>query len=80
MGHWVFAVVILWMACIGGSVFYCYIRDKRKYSHNQNDAIQRTVMLDDARHISVERHTVSYSLSGLGGHCGADGGEADGCG
>ena len=80
MGYeWTIAVGVLFMLCFWGFVWYCNRKAKQEYLRKKNDVTRQTVIPDDARY-SVELHTVSYSVSGLGGHCGADGGGADGCG
>jgi len=58
------AFVILLAIRVWDSCFCCGLR---KRNH-------------DERPTGVEPYTVSYGVSGLGGHCGADGGGADGCG
>ena len=80
VNEWTIAVGALFMICFWGCFWYCHKREERKFLRKQNDPTQRTVIHNDARQISVEHHTVSYSVSGLGGHSGADGGGADCCG
>ena len=74
---WVGAVImgcfILFCAC------YCQHRKTLQYFRDHPDSIRRMQATFDSTR-NVESHTVSYSVSGLGGHCGADGGGADGCG
>ena len=73
MGYeWTIAVGVLFIVCFLGCFWYCNKKEKHTNLRKKNDLTRKAVIPDDARY-SVELHTVSYSVSGLGGHCGADG-------